>query len=144
MQINLNNRKLAYDIIEEVCKEVMNDNKILLNDSNIVYSLREDWCDVFEHLSVNNNFHESYSEDYDYDDVTEKRGSGTEFSDESEYDEDSDIKKAEKYTQSYFICLFVKVIKSKGKWKCIFKDGFINIDGREDQPFNNASGELEW
>jgi hypothetical protein len=32
---------------------------------------------------------------------------------------------------------------SKGKWKCVFKQGFISI-GNIDFVFSSAQGELEW
>lgn len=56
---------------------------------------------------------------------------------------DDDLEMVEDNTGNYMICLYVKVNKSKNKWKCVFKQGFINI-GNIDFAFNSAQGELEW
>ncbi|CCG82422.1 Putative uncharacterized protein [Taphrina deformans PYCC 5710] len=41
------------------------------------------------------------------------------------------------------LCLFDKVQRTKNKWKCILKDGIVNVNGR-DFAFNKANGEFEW
>ncbi|ORD94213.1 TOA1 [Enterospora canceri] len=133
MQVNLNSKKVAYDIINEVCKEIIDDYSVNLIDSNIIYELREDWMNNFESMGLREEIKEDENESIE----EEYSVSAT------DTEEDIDIRRAEE-SNSYIVCLFVKVSKSKGKWKCLFKDGFANTEGEEDQPFNNASGELEW
>lgn len=41
------------------------------------------------------------------------------------------------------LCLFDKVQRTKNKWKCVLKDGIVNVNGR-DFAFNKANGEFEW
>jgi len=38
---------------------------------------------------------------------------------------------------------FDKVTRSKSKWKCVMKDGVMNLNGK-DYIFNKASGEFQW
>lgn len=56
---------------------------------------------------------------------------------------DSEIIGGKDNTGNCMVCLYVKVNMSKGKWKCVFKQGFISI-GNIDFVFNSAQGELEW
>lgn len=137
MQLNLNSKKIAYDIIDEVCRELLEENATNQIDPSVIYGIREEWTGNFENYNPNQEI-EKQEEFDNLDNIN--------YSDESDSytDEDPDIKRAEEESKSYALCLFVKVTKSKGKWKCIFKDGFVNIDGSEDVAFNNATGELEW
>ena len=41
------------------------------------------------------------------------------------------------------LCLYDKVQRTKNKWKCVLKDGIVNIGGR-DFAFTKANGEFEW
>lgn len=41
------------------------------------------------------------------------------------------------------LCLYDKVQRTKNKWKCVLKDGIVNVNGR-DFAFNKANGEFEW
>ena len=59
------------------------------------------------------------------------------------YNVEDDIDNIEQNIGCYMMCLFVKLAKSKNKWKCSFKQEFINVD-KMDIPFSNANGELEW
>lgn len=59
-------------------------------------------------------------------------------SDSSDDSDDSD----NKYTNN-MMCLYDKVTKSKTRWKCNLKQGFINI-GTRDYAFNTAVGDLDW
>ncbi|OQS55702.1 TOA1 [Ecytonucleospora hepatopenaei] len=131
-------KKLYYDVIDDVCKELMNENADLFKEPNFLYSLREDWLTNFENLSVENK-NEQYTEEEE-----DSAYSSEMMSDEDVFEEEIDIAEAEKVQNVYVVCLFVKVVKHKGKWKCIFKDGFVNIEGYEDYPFNTATGELDW
>lgn len=57
--------------------------------------------------------------------------------------EDDILDTIEKKKNCYMMCLFVKVVKIKNKWKCNFKQGFVNFNN-DDIPFSTATGELEW
>ncbi|KAK9449157.1 transcription factor IIA, alpha/beta subunit [Limtongia smithiae] len=41
------------------------------------------------------------------------------------------------------LCLYDKVQRTKNKWKCVLKDGVVNVNGR-DYLFGKGSGEYEW
>lgn len=41
------------------------------------------------------------------------------------------------------LCLYDKVQRTKNKWKCVLKDGIVNVNGR-DFAFAKANGEFEW
>jgi transcription initiation factor TFIIA large subunit len=59
----------------------------------------------------------------------------------SELDEEED-EEAEQ-TDHIILCQFEKVTRIKNKWKCILKDGIMNINGK-DYLFNKANGDFEW
>ncbi|WUR04776.1 transcription initiation factor IIA large subunit (TOA1) [Vairimorpha necatrix] len=46
-------------------------------------------------------------------------------------------------TSNFLMCMYVKVSRTKCKYKCNFKQGFVNL-GNVDFAFSNAQGELEW
>lgn len=154
MHVNFDSRKYYYDVIDEVCKELAETDTANFSDPNLLFSLREDWISNFEALAVEAKQETQYhSEDFgnsdhgssftDYD-ACDQGNTPEKDSEESLWDEDSDIARAEEHQKTYLVCLFVKVTKCKGKWRCQFKDGFVNIEGFEDHPFNIAHGELEW
>ncbi|KAI1425815.1 transcription factor IIA, alpha/beta subunit [Xylaria sp. FL1777] len=41
------------------------------------------------------------------------------------------------------LCMYDKVQRVKNKWKCVLKDGVLNVNGR-DYVFHKATGEYEW
>ncbi|KAK9469265.1 transcription factor IIA, alpha/beta subunit-domain-containing protein [Lipomyces arxii] len=41
------------------------------------------------------------------------------------------------------LCLYDKVTRTKNKWKCVLKDGIVNVNGK-DYLFGKGSGEYEW
>ncbi|KAK9358359.1 transcription factor IIA, alpha/beta subunit-domain-containing protein [Lipomyces starkeyi] len=41
------------------------------------------------------------------------------------------------------LCLYDKVTRTKNKWKCVLKDGVVNVNGK-DYLFGKGSGEYEW
>ncbi|KAK9238628.1 transcription factor IIA, alpha/beta subunit [Lipomyces kononenkoae] len=41
------------------------------------------------------------------------------------------------------LCLYDKVTRTKNKWKCVLKDGIVNVNGK-DYLFGKANGEYEW
>ena len=53
----------------------------------------------------------------------------------SDLDESDDDGEAE--TSNLMLCQYEKVSRVKNKWKCVFKDGVINING-QDHLFNKV------
>ncbi|KAJ8099614.1 transcription factor IIA, alpha/beta subunit [Lipomyces tetrasporus] len=41
------------------------------------------------------------------------------------------------------LCLYDKVTRTKNKWKCVLKDGVVNVNGK-DYLFGKGTGEYEW
>lgn len=41
------------------------------------------------------------------------------------------------------LCLYDKVTRTKNKWKCVLKDGVVNVNGK-DYLFGKGNGEYEW
>ncbi|KAI0874908.1 transcription factor IIA, alpha/beta subunit [Hypoxylon argillaceum] len=41
------------------------------------------------------------------------------------------------------LCMYDKVQRVKNKWKCVLKDGVLNVNGK-DYVFHKATGEFEW
>lgn len=58
----------------------------------------------------------------------------------SDYDSDERL---EKIHPNYMMCLYVKVDKSKHKWKVKLKQGFLNI-GKIEFVFDMGHGDLHW
>ncbi|EPX72238.1 transcription factor TFIIA complex large subunit [Schizosaccharomyces octosporus yFS286] len=54
-----------------------------------------------------------------------------------EADEGSDV------GQAIVLCLYDKVNHHKNKWKCVFRDGIVGVNGK-DYLFFKANGEFEW
>jgi len=46
-------------------------------------------------------------------------------------------------TDHLILCQYEKVSRVKNKWKCVLKDGVVNINGR-DYMFSRATGDFEW
>ncbi|ELA41662.1 uncharacterized protein VICG_01295 [Vittaforma corneae ATCC 50505] len=58
--------------------------------------------------------------------------------------EEDRLDRLERQIGVYMVCFFTKVTKTKTKWKCSFKNGFINLDNY-DIPYSTATGEfLQW
>lgn len=46
-------------------------------------------------------------------------------------------------TENVVVCQYDKVTRSRNKWKFNFKDGIMNLQGK-DYVFQKASGDAEW
>lgn len=158
--------KIYEDIINEVVSRIEEDGDSVNISRSTIYELRNDWREKLNEYTqsewINDSIgnRELYVQRYPgYGGIggrtrsfpakespleTEPRFLG-EKEDEymSEPTSSDDLEVIEDNTGNYMICLYVKVNKSKNKWKCIFKQGFINI-GSIDFAFNSAQGELEW
>jgi hypothetical protein len=57
-------------------------------------------------------------------------------------DEDSDENEFNVDNQIY--CMFEQVKRSKNKWKFIFKNGVMHVNGKDNLLFQKATGDAEW
>lgn len=132
--------RVYYEIIDEVCNKLIEEGQLYEIDRATVYGLQTEWMKNLD--SIRNE-----SIIVDVVPTGQRESGGLVFSDEedleSSYSAEDAIDKLEKSVRCYMMCLYVKVAKSKNKWKCNFKQGFINIDN-DDIPFSSANGELDW
>lgn len=129
-------------IIEDVIKSLENESLYTNIDISVIEDLKSEWLDKineYTDLTKINELRESISVSVDENGYIERKkddvidedylGSSSSVNDDS--------------GDNYLMCLYVKVTKSKNKWKCSFKDGFINI-GPLDFAFSTAQGDLYW
>lgn len=129
-------------IIEDVIKSLENESLYTNIDISVIDDLKSDWLDKineYTDLTKIDELREGVSLNVDENGYIEQKDeemidSGCLESSETA-DEDSG--------ENYLMCLYVKVSKSKNKWKCSFKDGFINI-GPLDFAFSTGQGDLYW
>lgn len=129
--------RVYYEIIDEVCNKLTEEGPLYDIDRAIVYALQTEWIKNLENVQNEKSTNTVVP-------VVREAGE-LEFSDDDmeDYNAEDEIDNIEQNIGCYMMCLFVKVAKSKNKWKCSFKQGFINVDN-DDIPFSTATGELEW
>lgn len=49
----------------------------------------------------------------------------------------------EQVKENILLCLYEKVHRTRNKWRCIFKEGILHLDGQE-YCLNKINGEFEW
>ncbi|KAI5149203.1 hypothetical protein ENBRE01_0764 [Enteropsectra breve] len=132
------NNRMYYEIIEEVCNRLAEEGEKYDIDHAMIYSLQSEWLKNLDY--VHNNLNKNAIAP-----VGRNNNEGLKISDDedADYSPEDEIDAIEQNIGCYMMCLFLKVAKSKNKWKCQFKQGFINVGG-DDIPFSNANGELEW
>lgn len=59
----------------------------------------------------------------------------------SDLDDDEDDENAK--VDHLILCQYEKVSRIKNKWKCVLKDGVVNMNGK-DYVFRSCNGEFEW
>ncbi|KAI4291917.1 hypothetical protein PAPHI01_1191 [Pancytospora philotis] len=128
MSLNEQRNRLYYEIIDEVCNRLTEEGPLYDIDQSTVYMLQTEWIKTIEKMLSEESVGDDESLNIDL-----SKG----------YISEEELEQIEKGINSYMMCLFVKVAKSKNKWKCNFKQGFINVDNN-DIPFSVATGELEW
>lgn len=115
------------EIIEDVTRSLQNDCESLNMTHKEIFDLKALWTNKLRHASIPDNYQcPKLPERCDFD-------SSSEFIDES----------LEAQYPNYMMCLYLKVDKSKHKWKVKLKQGFLNI-GRREYAFDNAHGDLIW
>ncbi|KAJ3100469.1 transcription factor IIA subunit alpha [Phlyctochytrium planicorne] len=79
---------------------------------------------------------DGHDDDDDEEDEDEEDGIDSDL-DDDESDEE------EKEYDHIILCQYEKVSRIKNKWKCVLRDGIINVNGK-DYLFNKANGDFEW
>lgn len=129
-------------IIEEVCKAVEEESILTNIDSSAIKELKTGWFDKLTEYTDLSNLPEVNRPITHIDFEPSFKPFCLEGNEESD-----DLKSSESVEEdtceNLFMCLYVKVNKSKNKWKCHFKDGFVNI-GPMDFAFSTAQGDLIW
>ena len=131
--------RINYEIMDEVCARLAEEGPGAGIDPSSLYTLQTEWIKNLERIqeeSARMGPHRSS--------VGGRADSEETFGEETvSSSQGSELDELERRIESYMMCLFIKVAKSKNKWKCSFKHGFISL-GQGDMPFNTAIGELEW
>lgn len=159
--------KIYEDIMSEVVSSLEKDAAAMNLSKSVIGTLYNEWQNKLNDFANKNWGNEAdgnrdmYIQRYPGYDALRRRGRGGAVKDNDnveevtpendDYNDDyvsdplsSDgLEMIEDNNDNYMICLYVKVTKSKNKWKCTFKQGFINI-GNIDFAFSTAQGELEW
>lgn len=126
------NDRVCFEIIDEVSNRLIEEGVPYNLDRELVSELQNEWIKNLELLKLEPVNRKPMDE------AEVNEGSSDSYS-EGEY-----INKLENNIGAYIVCFYTKVTRSKVKWKCNFRHGFINLDN-EDMPFNNATGELiQW
>lgn len=143
--------RVYYEIIDEVCNKLNEEGPLYDIDRSTIYALQTEWIKNIESIQneepINNTV--KFISTRAKQPAAPRRADGSSSTGgleeelESECASEDEIDNIEQNIGCYMMCLFVKVAKSKNKWKCNFKQGFINVDN-DDIPFSTATGELEW
>lgn len=129
-------QRTYYEIITQVGNLLEQEGMIHGIDREMIHSIQRDWMknlEITQSEPVMNNVDSSNCE-IDIDDLNG----------DSEFSEEEKMDILERQIGVYMVCFFTKVTKTKTKWKCNFKNGFINMDNH-DIPYSTATGEfLQW
>lgn len=129
-------------VIDDVTRSLEEESVYTNIESSVIEELRRAWFErisEYTDLTKINELKESVAVHIDENGYIERN-------DDSNMDEsisDSSESVYDEACDNYLMCLYVKVTKSKNKWKCSLKDGFINI-GPLDFAFSTAQGDLYW
>ena len=132
--------RINYEIMDEVCARLAEEGPSAGIDPSTLYTLQTEWIKNLERIQEENAKTGGYRTSAV---VRGDNSSETMTEDGMSSSQGSELDELERRIESYMMCLFIKVAKSKNKWKCSFKHGFISL-GQGDMPFNTAIGELEW
>lgn len=132
------NERVCFEIIDEVCNRMTEEGAMHDLDRELIYSIQGDWIrnlEIMQSVPVENRVDPS---DLPENFIHADEDSG------SDCMEGELINKLEENIGMYMVCFYTKVTRSKAKWKCNFKHGFVNLD-KVDIPYNSATGELiQW
>ncbi|KAJ8325563.1 transcription factor IIA subunit alpha [Batrachochytrium dendrobatidis] len=82
-------------------------------------------------------------DDDDDDDDADEPAGGADTSDIGSELDDDDSEDEYAEVDHLVLCQFEKVQRVKNKWKCVLKDGVVNVNGK-DYLFNKANCDFEW
>ncbi len=135
--MNEYSQRAYYEIIDQVGNLLEQEGMAHDIDRDMIYSIQKDWIknlEIVQSEPVVNNA--KLSDLYELE-ATEEGGSDG-------GSEEERMDKLEKQIGVYMVCFFTRVTKTKKKWKCNLKNGFINLDNH-DIPYSTATGEfLQW
>ncbi|EPR77751.1 Transcription factor TFIIA complex subunit Toa1 [Spraguea lophii 42_110] len=149
--MNYEMSRIYRDIIDEVCRSLESDATELYFDSNTIADLKKTWTQKLKGYIEKGMVEDNTPKFYGH--IPLKgfmtRGNAGAHNVNSpnknlpECEDSSEEQELENMYNNNMICLYEKVSKTKNKWRCTFKHGFINL-GNRDYAFNSAIGELEW
>lgn len=133
--MNDQSQKTYYEIIKEVGILLEEGGQVHGIDREMIYSIQSDWIEnlkILQSVPVAN-----ITDKFEFNDHNNMKG-------EDSLSEEDKLDRLERQIGVYMVCTFLKVTKTKTKWKCSFKNGFINF-GNHDIPYSTATGELlQW
>lgn len=141
--------KVYEDIINDVISRLEEDADSVGISRSQVYELRNDWKGKLIEYAESEWLREDIAETCPQPSFCRVARPQSDCLDEGYEDELSDMVSSDEVdliedkNPNHMICLYVKVNKCKNRWKCVLKQGFINI-GSVEFAFNSAHGELEW
>lgn len=144
--------RIYKDIIEEVMIRLENEGESYNISRNVIFDLQNGWAQkirAYSEMKSENVYEHGVYRGYNsYVDTksTKEEGEAKPTNDvdsSNENVESDDYDMLEEEGSNYLMCLYVKVHRTRTKYKCSFKQGFVNI-GNVDFAFSNAQGELEW
>lgn len=150
IKMNLEMSRLYKDIIEEVLGKLETEGESCNISRKIIFDLQNGWSqkirDNIESTRVSESLYREFGS-FREAKLKKVEAPKVEIPKESEGEaansDSEDYELLEKEITNHFICLYVKVHRTRTKYKCTFKQGFVNI-GNEDFAFSNAQGELDW
>ncbi|KAK6089895.1 hypothetical protein P3W45_001098 [Vairimorpha bombi] len=131
--MNLEMSRIYTDLIEEVLTKLEIEGEPEGIGRNIIFDIQNGW-----RQNIRDWYEKSNEEDPRLVIHAQPEESSTDVyqSSDEEYEMMED-------TSNFMMCMYVKVSRTKCKYKCNFKQGFVNL-GNVDFAFSNAQGELEW
>lgn len=125
--MNFEITRVYREIIEEVTRGLQTDSEALNMTHKEIFDLKALWTNKLRQISTPDTYR------YPRLPMKAETDSSSEHSDE----------RLEAQYPNYMMCLYLKVDKSKLKWKVKLKQGFLNI-GRKEYAFDSAHGDLTW
>ncbi|EQB59704.1 transcription initiation factor iia subunit 1 isoform 2 [Vairimorpha apis BRL 01] len=139
--MNLEMSRIYKELIEEVLLKLELEGEPEGIGRNVIYDIQKGWTqnirDWYE-TDHNDDFHINETQNIQ----KQKNFNDLSYEDEMIISSDEEYEMMED-TNNFLMSMYVKVTRTKCKYKLILKQGFINM-GNIDYAFSNAQGELEW
>lgn len=131
-------QRTYYEIIDQVGTMLEQEGPLHSIDRDMTYAIQREWLKNLEMLQSESVMNTAGSVEF------QERDESFEDSHSDLLSEEERLDRLERQIGVYMVCFFTKVTKTKTKWKCSFKNGFINLDNY-DIPYSTATGEfLQW